>query len=65
MSQALDGYVMPPTPVAGEEIASVICGHDLVQAMTEDEQAYFHSFVREVLRSFGVPTHPSVPNRKG
>lgn len=46
-------FVMPPSPKVWEQAASVICGHDFVQQWLPDEQAEFHSFVREVLRSFG------------
>lgn len=55
MDDALDGYVMEPMPVVGDEVASVISGHDFIQALNEEEQAYFHSFVKEVLFSYGIP----------
>lgn len=55
MADVLDGYVMPPTPVLGDEIASVICGHDFIQELTEEEHAYFEHFVRSVLEAYGVP----------
>lgn len=45
------GFVMEPTEPNWSHTASIICGHDLVQKMNEDEQATFHSFVREVLRT--------------
>lgn len=45
------GWPIPPSPKPWEEAAAVICGHDFIQEMTDDRQAEFHSFVREVLRT--------------
>jgi hypothetical protein len=49
----IDGYAMAPTPRVAQEAASIIAGHDLIQALSDDEQAYFEVFVREVLESLG------------
>jgi hypothetical protein len=53
VSVPLDGFAMAPTEPQWALAASIICGHDFVQAWNEDQQAEFHSFVREVLRTTG------------
>jgi hypothetical protein len=45
------GFIMPPTEKPTDLAASIICGHDIIQGLSEDDQAFFHSFVREVLRT--------------
>lgn len=48
----LKGHVMPPTSEPAKNAASIICGHKFVQqTMTEDMQAEFEMFIREVLRT--------------
>ena len=47
--RALSGYAITPMPDRPTRAASIICGHDYVQRMTEEEQALFFLFVKEVL----------------
>lgn len=47
----LTGHIMEPEKDLASQAASIICGHDLVQRMSEHEQAQFELFVREVIRS--------------
>jgi len=49
MPRPLEGCVMPPMPDKIHAAASIICGHGFIQRLSEDEQAEFESFVRDVL----------------
>jgi hypothetical protein len=51
----LDGHVMEPIHSQAHQIAAVICGHDFVYyRLNYEENAAFHTFVLEVLRTHGV-----------
>ena len=45
----LKGHIMEPTPEWWREAASIICGHDFIQALGEDKMLEFQAFVREVI----------------
>jgi len=49
MPRPLEGCVIPPTPDKIHAAASIICGHGFIQRLSEDEQAEFENFVRDVL----------------
>jgi hypothetical protein len=46
-----DGYVIEPERPWEHQVASVICGHDIIQRLDPYDQESFELFVREVLRS--------------
>lgn len=51
MQAPLSGYVMVPSKKASNQAASIICGHPFIQAISEEKQAEFEIFVRDVLQT--------------
>jgi hypothetical protein len=46
-----NGYVIEPMPSDFDMASSIICGHEVIQVLSEDQQALFEIFVKEVLRT--------------
>lgn len=44
-AKVLEGYIMSPQPYWEEQAASIICGHDFVQRMSDDDAALFKAFM--------------------
>jgi len=46
-----NGFIMEPSEKPIDLAASIICGHEVIQRLSEDDAAFFQLFVREVLRT--------------
>jgi hypothetical protein len=51
----LDGYVIDATPLPFEKAISIICGHDVVQALDDEAAVNFRCFLRALFDTEVVP----------
>jgi hypothetical protein len=49
-------FIIAPDPQPIDQVAAIICGHDVIQALGVDGMADFYRFVQEVLATtVGAP----------
>lgn len=51
LKRPLVEYIIPPEKPWERQVASIICGHPLIQKMPDEDQAEFEMFIRRVIQT--------------